>query len=431
MQQENVIIVGQSIEALTTAVVMASLGHQVSLVSPTVATHKLIEQFKFEHQLYALWQLYEHQSKIKTLTQPCRLTDITTQIDNQQTQATTCYYWLFLNDLPQLTQTEKNLLTQTGVQVILSGIAPVGEIAKLANSLANPYVFYLPFVFLKDSASYRSMLTPELLLLGEKTPQTVNQLMLIRPLLQQAQQQAITDIITVEFARSSIMNMLATRLSFINELARLADMKQVDIGKVSQLVGLDGRIGSSYLNASWGFGGSTLPMELAAMQQSFQESGLQNTLIKAVEEINIDQKELIFRKFWRYFNSYIENKRVLIWGAGYKAGSGRTQNSAIHPLLKLLWQHNVTTYIFDSNAQAELTQLYGSQGLCQFVDNAYTDIASVDALFIINWPEAVAPDISSLLNRPIPVFDAQNLLTDIQINQLTGFYTGIGLGAKG
>lgn len=420
----QVMIVGDCIDAITTAVVMASLGHQVSYINPTKTAETVIAAYQFEYQLYALWQLYVSQHKISVYTED----SIIQQVAAANLHTAVMYVWLFIDSATELTQIEKNSLSQAGIQVIISGIRPIGDIHGLARKIHNPHVFYIPFVFLEDSASFASMLKPKLFLVGEKTADTAQQLKLIMPLYQQARHAAVADIKTIEFTRSSIMTMLATRLSFVNEMARLADAYQLDIKQVSRLMGLDERIGSSYLNASWGFGGNTLPSEIAAMQHSFAHAGAQNKLIQAVADINEDQKELIFRKFWCYFDGFITGKQVVVWGAGYKAGSGRTQNSAIHPLMYLLWQHEVTTLVFDSNANAELAYLYADEDKHQLIDDAYTQLARADALFIINWSEPVPPNLSVLLSHPLPVFDAQNLLNREQIDQLTGFYTGIGQG---
>ena len=191
-------------------------------------------------------------------------------------------------------------------------------------------------------------------------------------------------------------------------------------------MGLDEGVGSSYLQAGWGFGGHTLPAELSMLQQSSHEQSLALPLLQSVIHINEDQKELIFRKFWQYFDGFIDNKTVMIWGGSYKAGSGRTAGSAIHPLLALLWSYNIRTLVYSDKAQTELAALYGQQPLLQLIDTPYQQIDKAQALFIISWLPEEQLNISLLNQQAIPVFDAQNILTSVQIDSLVGAYMGIG-----
>jgi UDPglucose 6-dehydrogenase len=234
------------------------------------------------------------------------------------------------------------------------------------------------------------------------------------------------DIALIEFARSSIMLMLATRVSFMNELSRLADSHHIDIQQVGHIMGLDDRVSSSYLQAGWGFGGKALPAELLQLQQSNKEHSLEMPLLESVIHINKDQKELIFRKFWQYFDGFIDNKTVMIWGGSYKSGSGRTIGSAIHPLLSLLWSYNIRTIVYSDKAQAELAVLYEQQPLLELIDNPYEKLRDAQAIFIVSWSPRDQLDIAKINQQAMPVFDAQNALTRIQINSLVGDYMGIG-----
>ncbi|MGM8888574.1 UDP-glucose/GDP-mannose dehydrogenase family protein, partial [Psychrobacter sp. 1U2] len=206
----------------------------------------------------------------------------------------------------------------------------------------------------------------------------------------------------------------------------LADSHDVDIQQVSHIMGLDERVGSSYLQAGWGFGGNTLPTELLQLQQSGQASRVDMPMLQSVIDINEDQKELIFRKFWQYFDGFIDNKTVMIWGGSYKSGSGRTVGSAIHPLLALLWSYNIQTLVYSEKAQTELQALYGQQPLLELVNDAYAPLVDTQALFIMSWPLDSDLDVNQINKTAQPIFDAQNALTCMQIERLVGGYMGIG-----
>ena len=439
------VLIGHSIEAVTSAVVLASLGQQVHLYADQEILAQQLHQYGFEHHLQALWQMYTQQQHIMSFALPdtadklIQLYEVaghsnTKAIDEQQEvkqPKSVILYWLFLDSIDSV-WVEDDWLTafnhsqQQTQPLMMSGIKQLGTIDALSQRLKRAWVYYLPFVFLKDGDAYSSMLNPSLWLLGEKTSNSRHHLGMLQPLMQHARATHYANIATIEFARSSIMAMLATRVSFMNEMSRLADSQQVDIQQVSHIMGLDERVGSSYLQAGWGFGGNTLPTELLQLQQSSQAQSLAMPLLQSVIHINEDQKELIFRKFWQYFDGFIDNKTVMIWGGSYKAGSGRTAESAIHPLLALLWSYNIRTLVYSDKAQTELAALYKQQPLLELINNPYQQLNEAQAIFIISWLPENRLDIAKLNERAMPVFDAQNALSRTQIDGLVGDYMGIG-----
>ncbi|MBF2718980.1 UDP-glucose/GDP-mannose dehydrogenase family protein [Psychrobacter sp. NG254] len=438
------VLVGHSIEAITSAVVLASLGQHVHLYADLDQLGQQIQQYGFEHHLQALWQMYEQQQIIISKALPdspdmliqhyetkSRASNSDLRGSNLQAKNTVTLYWLFLDSIKPV-WTEASWITafnhshQQTQPIVMSGIEKLGIVSALAQRLQRAWVYYLPFVFLQDGDAYSSMLNPSLWLLGEKTADSSQHLDVLKPLIEHARAAHHADIATIEFARSSIMAMLATRVSFMNEMSRLADSQQVDISQVSRIMGLDARVGSSYLQAGWGFGGNTLPTELAKLQQSSQTHSLDMPLLQSIMHINEDQKELIFRKFWQYFDGFIDNKTVMIWGGSYKAGSGRTAGSAIHPLLALLWSYNIRTLVYSDKAQNELAAIYTQQPLLELVDHPYQQLDSAQAIFIISWSPRDQLDIAKINQHAMPVFDAQNIFTRSQIDSLVGDYTGVG-----
>lgn len=428
------VLVGHSIDAITSAVVLASLGHVVHLYADKDILAQQLQQYGFEHHLQALWQMYDQQQQIVSYVLPKSADELIQRYevanDNDEKKSV-ALYWLFLESMSSVWLEDSwitafNHSHQQALPLIMSGIKQLGAVAALSKRLQRAWVYYLPFVFLKDGDAYSSMLNPSLWLLGEKTPNSSYHLHMLQPLMQHARATHHADIATIEFARSSIMAMLATRVSFMNEMSRLADSHQVDIQQVSHIMGLDERVGSSYLQAGWGFGGNTLPTELLQLQQSSEAQSLAMPLLQSVIHINEDQKELIFRKFWQYFDGFIDNKTVMIWGGSYKAGSGRTAESAIHPLLALLWSYNIRTLVYSDKAQTELAALYKQQPLLELINNPYQQLNEAQAIFIISWLPENRLDIAKLNEQAMPIFDAQNALSRTQIDGLVGDYMGIG-----
>ena len=433
------VLVGYSIEVITSAVVLASLGQRVHLYADTRLLTQQLQQYGFEHHVQALWQMYVQQQQIVSYALPNNADELIRRYEmvrhngscEVNEQKGVVLYWLFLDSIKSVWLEDSwitafNHSHQQTVPMIMSGIEQLGAVSALAQRLQRAWVYYIPFIFLQDGDSYSSMLNPSLWLLGEKTADSSEHLGMLQPLMQHARASHHADIATIEFARSSIMAMLATRVSFMNEMSRLADSQQVDIQQVSRIMGLDERVGSSYLQAGWGFGGNTLPTELVKLQKSSKEHSLHMPLLQSVIHINEDQKELVFRKFWQYFDGFIDNKTVMIWGGSYKAGSGLTAGSAIHPLLALLWSYNIRTLVYSDKAQTELAELYKQQPLLELINSPYQQLNKAQAIFIISWSPRDTLDVAQLNQQAMPIFDAQNVLTRSQVDSLVGGYIGIG-----
>lgn len=470
----NDVLLGDDIDAVTTAVVLATFGHQVQIYSHKQRLQATLEKYSFEHQVMALWQLYVNKGciEVSQLPQKIHTDDADMSVWQNICQSKVEAIWWFVNDTIQANQqlvnqqlvnqkkqaqhdaidwttndwtdamvTACNTSEHQSVAIVLSGKQPIGYFHQLSQQLHRPWVYYVPFVFLQDGQAYHSMLSPFLWLLGEKTPNSGQRVSSLTLLQNHAKQSEVADINTMEFARSGIMAMLATRVSYMNELSRLADAHKVDITRISHIMGLDSRIGASYLQAGWGFGGRTLPVEMQLIKQSFAQTHTDSRLITAVDAINEDQKELIFRKFWQYFDGLIDNKTVLIWGGSYKAGSGRTQNSAIHPLLRLLWSYDIQTLVYADKATEELrlTYLQSEQSeqsqpnqpqsvkpKLTLLQHPYERINDAHALFVISWDNAQAVQVARINDVAIPVFDAKNCFSTSQVAQLVGDYVGMG-----
>lgn len=413
-----VYVVGCTNESINACILLATLEYQAVLLCEDTALQQVLNDYQFDRQMVLLWQLYQTQGDIVTQ-------DITeSALLNLQTAEA---IWLFIDELkPHILSQFSQLHFNPTTQILISGATQIGAIANLARRLTTAWVYYLPFIFMKDGANFSAFFQADFVLIGEKTADSASKNPILLFFIGKSDKHFISDIKTAEFGRSSIMGMLATRLSFMNEMARLADSEGVNIKSVEQILGLDKRIGKDYLKAGWGFGGKSLPSELDFLIEKFDQNHVETSLLEAVKAINEDQKELIFRKFWQYFDGFIEGKTVLIWGAGYRNGTGRTTNSAIHPLLQLLWSYNIKTLVYANNTAEELLERYGENPLFSLTLNAYDELKNAHALFIINWSHPTLPDIEPINAVGLPVFDGKNVLKNEQISQLKGFYTGIG-----
>lgn len=409
----SVMMAGLNHQTINACIFLASLDWQITLLASDTKIDELLANYRFDKQVLMLWQWYCHEGSICLSSEALH-----------QTNAD--YYWLFLDNL-DTDELDKMHASPTS-QFILTGVGAIGSIFNVALQIKSAWVYYLPFIFMKEGANFNSFFHIDLLLIGEKTRHSVNKSPILAYFIHHSQKQHLSDIKTVEFARVAITGMLATRLSYINELARLADAEGVDIHTIEAMMGADRRIGQDYLKAGWGFGGQSLPSELGHLMTAFNDNQLDVALVQAVQDINSDQKELIFRKFWQYFNGFIDGKTVMIWGAGYRTGAGLSTNSAVHPLLALLWSYGITTKVYAVFTKEELARRYSDEikdGKMVLVDDPYA-LGGCDGLFIINWNSQEIPNWRRLNEFGLPIFDGKNILGDEAVANLAGFYTGIG-----
>ena len=418
-QINSICIIGNNAKAVAGAMALTYFGLSVTFYALSKSADEHVRRYRFDKTLCNQWQ--------KSLDEGSLIYHTFDQ--NTLPQTTFGTYWLFLDQMTDDVQnTVLEYLKPQACDVCLSGIVQIGRMESIAKQLTSENVFYIPFVFLNDASIFLATIKPNLLLIGEKTVDTANNNLVCRAFLNHSDNYSLHNLKTIEFARSCMMNLMASKLSLINELARLADHCSVDMFDVESLLKLDNRLGVGFLKAGWGYGGSTLPKENKILKKHLLDSKLSANIIDEVENINNDQKELIFRKLWKYFESRLANKSVMIWGAGYKKGTGRTKGSAIHTVLPLLWGHNANTTIYDPLAENELSEQYSFDKRLKFANAPYENLEQVDAIIIINWSEEYRPDITLINNSQTPIFDAKNLFRRVEIQQLNVYYTGIGRG---
>ncbi|HNL37134.1 MAG TPA: UDP binding domain-containing protein, partial [Agitococcus sp.] len=190
-------------------------------------------------------------------------------------------------------------------------------------------------------------------------------------------------------------------------------------------------IGSDYLQAGCGFGGPSFSEDLLSFAKTLREELDTTGLIDTVLMINDSQREILFRKVWRFFAGRLAGKKIAIWGAAFKAGTASLENSVVHPLLEALWAQGCYTAVYDPMAAEALYAQYGKHPLLTIAKNAEEVVTDADALVLVTaWDEFLSPDFSTiktLLKQPV-VFDGRNIY-DPEYMQEQGFrYFAIGRG---
>lgn len=287
-------------------------------------------------------------------------------------------------------------------------------------------------LFIREGRALAEFEQPELIVLGAEDEALIAcATACLRPFLDQARKAMVVSLATAELIKFGVNAMLATRISFMNEMAALAEKLGVDIETVREGMAADSRVGSEYLLAGCGFGGPTFASELLSFARTMQEELDTEGLIDAVMAINDSQREILFRKIWRLYRGDLAGRVVAVWGAAFKPGTSSVSNSVVHPLLRALWAQGCRTRVYDPHAMDALRKVYPDEPLLDLAASAEAAATGTDAVAIVTaWPEFSHVDFAALsvsMKQPV-VFDGRNCLLPEEMARCGYRYFGIGRG---
>ncbi len=325
------------------------------------------------------------------------------------------------------------------VTVVNQSTFPVGSASKLAAMMtevqqgqgkeADIHMLALPS-FLQEGAAISNFVRPERILVGADDEWGLQLLTeLLRPFSRKHDQLMIMTTRAAEFTKYAINGMLATKLSFMNEMANLADQLQVDIEQVRKGVGSDPRIGYDYIYPGCGFGGLSFSEDVIRLAEAVEEQVEDSFLLKTVLDTNQQQKEVLFRKLWRHWDTELRGKTVAVWGGAFKPNTDSIDNAPSLLLMETLWAQGVRVRFYDPKAQAKIKEYFGDRNDLELCETAYDAVEGADALMIVTeWKEFWSPDfgrLARLMNEPL-IFDGRNLYDPLYMKQLGFRYFGVG-----
>jgi UDPglucose 6-dehydrogenase len=225
--------------------------------------------------------------------------------------------------------------------------------------------------------------------------------------------------------------MLATKISFMNELANLAERLNADIEQVRLGIGSDPRIGYHFIYPGCGYGGSCFPKDVKALERTAKEIGYEAKLLEAVEAVNERQKGRLFEKINAHFNGNLKAKVIALWGLAFKPNTDDMREASSRTLMEALWNHGAEVQVYDPVAMQECQRIYGDRAGLRLVNSAETALESADALAIVTeWNEFRSPDfdlIKQRLSEPV-IFDGRNLYEPVLMAQQGITYYAVGRG---
>ena len=267
--------------------------------------------------------------------------------------------------------------------------------------------------FLKEGAAIADFMKPDRVVVGTDNPRTAELLKtLYDPFTRNRERMIVMDVRSSELTKYAANAMLATKISFMNELANLAERMGADIEKVRLGIGSDPRIGYAFIYPGAGYGGSCFPKDVQALERSAREHRYEAAVLKAVEETNHRQKEVLYRKISAHFGSDLRGRTVAVWGLAFKPNTDDMREAPSRTLMEALWEAGASVRAYDPVAMDETRRLYGERAdlcLCPSGDEA---LEGADCLAICTeWQEFRSPDFDLIrrkLKDPV-IFDGRNL----------------------
>jgi UDPglucose 6-dehydrogenase len=268
--------------------------------------------------------------------------------------------------------------------------------------------------FLKEGAAVEDFMRPDRIVVGAEDEQAV-QLMrtLYTPFQRSHERLIITDVKSAELTKYAANAMLATRISFMNELANLAEKLGADIEMVRQGIGADPRIGYHFLYPGCGYGGSCFPKDVKALiKTAADEAGITLKVLTAVEEANYAQKHVLTHKVKARFGDELGGKHFALWGLAFKPNTDDMRDAPSRELIDDLFAAGATVTAYDPVAMHEAQRIFGDESRLTYAENPMAALDQADALIIVTeWKEFRCPDFAAIkgkLKSPV-IFDGRNL----------------------
>ncbi|UDG79707.1 UDP-glucose dehydrogenase family protein [Candidatus Steffania adelgidicola] len=288
--------------------------------------------------------------------------------------------------------------------------------------------------FLKEGTAVNDCMSPERIVIGSDNEDVLELLHeLYKPFNHNHNKIILMDIRSAELTKYAANCMLATKISFMNEISNLAELLGADVEKVRQGIGADFRIGYSFIYPGCGYGGSCFPKDIQALIRTAEQIGYQPKLLQAVEDVNYQQKDKLPTFIQRHFGNDLSGKTFALWGLSFKPNTDDMREASSRLLMEALWQAGTTIQAFDPEAMHETQRIYGHRSDLKLMGTKEAALKGADALVICTeWQNFRAPDfdvIKAFLKQPI-IFDGRNLYDPEHLAHRGFIYYGIGRGAS-
>lgn len=321
--------------------------------------------------------------------------------------------------------------------IVTKSTVPVGTALKVQDAIQeelNTRDISIPFdvasnpEFLKEGAAIDDFLKPDRIVVGVSSKKAEEVLRkLYKPFLLNGHPIIFMDVPSAEMTKYTANSMLATKISFMNEIANLCEIMGADVNMVRKGIGSDARIGSKFIYPGIGYGGSCFPKDVKALIKTAAENGYAMKILQAVEEVNEFQKTVLFTKLMNRFQGKIEGKTIAMWGLSFKPNTDDMREAPSLTLIKSIIEAGGIVQAYDPVAIKEAKHILRDS--IKYCNNEYEVLENADALLIVTeWIDFRSPDfekIKATLKNPI-VFDGRNIFDTKEMNDLGFEHYGIG-----
>ena len=345
-----------------------------------------------------------------------------------------------LSSVRAVARTIGNLLSHPAV-IVNKSTVPVGtaDVVReiIADALAERGVEVTFDVvsnpeFLKEGDAISDFMRPDRIVLGADRSESIEIMRhLYGPFNRNHNRIIVMDIRSAELTKYAANALLATKISFMNEIANIAERVGANVENIRAGIGSDARIGYHFIYAGIGYGGSCFPKDIRALSHTALEYGYEAELINAVESVNERQKQVLVNKILEHFDGSIRGKTFAIWGIAFKPKTDDIREAPSRALIEALWEHGARAQVYDPEAMDNLEAIYGERPELILAGNRDDAVLGADALVICTeWRQFRSPDFAFLrehLQQPV-IFDGRNMYDPERIRREGFTYYGVGLG---
>ncbi|MBS0321136.1 MAG: UDP-glucose/GDP-mannose dehydrogenase family protein [Proteobacteria bacterium] len=323
--------------------------------------------------------------------------------------------------------------------IVDKSTVPVGTADRVRATIADALKargVHVPFAvvsnpeFLKEGAAVEDFMRPDRIVVGADDERAVQAMRAIyAPFQRNRERLIVMDVRSAELTKYAANAMLATRISFMNELANLAETLGADIELVRQGIGSDPRIGWHFLYPGVGYGGSCFPKDVKALQRTAEQHGRPLALLEAVETVNERQKSVMVDKIVQRLGGDLGGRRIALWGLAFKPDTDDMREAPSRVIVDALASRGATLAVYDPVAMTEARRIYGTPPHIVYADSPMAALDNADALVVVTeWKAFRSPDfarIRAALREPL-VFDGRNLYDPAMVRDAGLEYHGIG-----
>lgn len=284
--------------------------------------------------------------------------------------------------------------------------------------------------FLKEGAAVSDCMKPDRIVVGSNSDRATELMhILYAPFNRNHDKLMIMDVRSAELTKYAANAMLATKISFMNEMSRIADKVGADVEQVRLGIGADNRIGYSFIYPGCGYGGSCFPKDVQALKKIAVDAGCDGDILNAVHDVNESQKSVLLNKIIDQFGDDLSGKTFAIWGLAFKPNTDDIREAPARVIMEGLWARGAKVRAYDPEAMANIAAVYGSRDDLFLVDSAECALENADALIVVTeWMNFRSPDfalIKSSLKSPV-IFDGRNLYDPAYLQKQGIAYFAIG-----